>query len=54
MTDVTSAPTSTPAGTVKATAAVLHELGAPLVIEEVELSAPCEGEVLVRMRGVGI
>jgi aryl-alcohol dehydrogenase len=54
MTDVTSAPTSTPAGTVMATAAVLHELGAPLVIEEVELSPPCEGEVLVRMRGVGI
>lgn len=54
MTDVTPAPATTPAGTVKARAAVLHELGAPLVVQEVELSAPTQGEVLVRMRGVGI
>jgi aryl-alcohol dehydrogenase len=54
MTDVTPATAPASAGTVKASAAVLHELGAPFVIEEVELSAPCEGEVLVRMRGVGI
>jgi aryl-alcohol dehydrogenase len=41
-------------GTTTTRAALLREVGAPLVIEEVELCAPQEGEVLVRMRGVGI
>lgn len=42
------------AGGVTATAAVLEEVGAPLRLAEVEVSAPGEGEVLVRMRAVGI
>jgi aryl-alcohol dehydrogenase len=41
-------------GGVRATAALLEEVGAPLRLAEVELGAPAEGEVLVRMRGVGI
>jgi aryl-alcohol dehydrogenase len=54
MTDVTPATTQGPGATTTATAAVLHELGAPLRLEEVQLDAPREGEILVRMRGVGI
>ena len=57
MSDATSATAETPArsdGTVTATAAVLREVGEPLQLEEVELSAPGEGEILVRMRGVGV
>jgi aryl-alcohol dehydrogenase len=54
MAEVTSGVAETPTGTVTATAAVLREIGEPLQLEEVELSAPGEGEVLVRMRGVGI
>jgi aryl-alcohol dehydrogenase len=38
----------------RAQAAVLREVGGPLVIEEVELDEPGPGEVLVRMAGVGI
>jgi aryl-alcohol dehydrogenase len=38
----------------KVTAAVLREIDAPLEIEDLELDALAEGEVLVRMKGVGI
>jgi aryl-alcohol dehydrogenase len=41
-------------GATTATAALLREVDAPLQIEEVQLSEPGEGEILVRMRGVGI
>jgi aryl-alcohol dehydrogenase len=41
-------------GTITATAALLRDVGAPLQLEEVQLSEPDEGEILVRMRGVGI
>jgi aryl-alcohol dehydrogenase len=41
-------------GTTTARAALLREVGAPLEIEDVQMSAPREGEILVRMRGVGI
>ncbi|HEY2175141.1 MAG TPA: NAD(P)-dependent alcohol dehydrogenase [Mycobacteriales bacterium] len=41
-------------GGVRATAALLEEVGAPLQLAEVDLGAPAEGEILVRMRGVGI
>jgi aryl-alcohol dehydrogenase len=44
--------TGTPA--ITATAAVLRDVGAPLQLEQVQLSEPGEGEILVRMRGVGI
>ena len=37
-----------------ASAAILREVGAPLSIEQIELDALQPGEVLVRMRGVGI
>jgi aryl-alcohol dehydrogenase len=45
---------STTVGTTTASAALLRDVGAPLEIEEVQLSAPGEGEILVEMRGVGI
>ena len=35
-------------------AAVLHEVGAPLVVEEVEVAAPRAGEVLVRLAASGV
>ena len=35
-------------------AAVLYEYGAPLVIEELELDPPREGELLVRMAASGV
>ena len=38
----------------KATAALLREIDAPLTIEEIELDELQAGEVLVRIRGVGI
>jgi len=50
----TDSPRTTDAGTTTASAALLRDVGAPLEIEDVELSAPGEGEILVRMRGVGI
>ncbi len=50
----TDATPATDAATTTASAALLREVGAPLEIEEVQLSAPGEGEILVRMRGVGI
>jgi aryl-alcohol dehydrogenase len=37
-----------------ATAAILEEVDAPLQLHEVQIDAPRENEVLVRMRGVGI
>jgi aryl-alcohol dehydrogenase len=40
--------------TVTATAALLREIGDPLTLEEVQVDAPEEGEVLVRMKGAGI
>jgi aryl-alcohol dehydrogenase len=40
--------------TTAATAALLRDVDGPLRLEEVEVSAPGEGEILVRMRGVGI
>jgi hypothetical protein len=48
------APDATPAtgGGTTTARGVAREVGAPLEIEE--LSAPREGEILVRMRGVGI
>jgi aryl-alcohol dehydrogenase len=45
---------STGARAVAATAALLRDVGSPLQLEEVQISAPGEGEILVRMRGVGI
>jgi aryl-alcohol dehydrogenase len=45
---------ATSGGTTTATVALLRELGAPLTLEEVQVSEPGEGEILVRMRGVGI
>jgi aryl-alcohol dehydrogenase len=45
---------STGTPTITATAAVLRDVGAPLQLEQVQLSEPGEGEILVRMRGVGI
>src|ERR1700716_2935395 len=50
----TAATPTTDGGTTTASAALLREVGAPLEIEEVQLSEPGEGEILVRMRGVGI
>jgi aryl-alcohol dehydrogenase len=50
----TAATPATDGGMTKASAALLREVGAPLEIEEVQLSAPREGEILVRIRGVGI
>jgi len=38
----------------KTTAAVLHEVGKPLEIEELELAAPGEGEVLIRYTHAGL
>jgi Zn-dependent alcohol dehydrogenase len=35
-------------------AAVLHESGAPLVIEEIRLDPPGDGEVLVRVAASGV
>jgi aryl-alcohol dehydrogenase len=43
-----------PGGGVRAKAALLEEVGGPLRLAGVDLCAPAEGEVLVRMRGVGI
>jgi len=54
MTEVSSSVEQTPATTITATAALLREIGEPLSLEEVQLSEPGEGEVRVRMRGVGI
>ena len=53
---IQASPAASPAdgGTTEATVALLREVGSPLVLEQVELSAPGEGEILVRMRGVGI
>jgi aryl-alcohol dehydrogenase len=50
----TAATPATDGGTTTASAALLRDVGAPLEIEEVQVSAPREGEILVRMRGVGI
>jgi aryl-alcohol dehydrogenase len=41
-------------GRVRATVALLEEVGAPLRLADVDLDAPIEGEILVRMHGVGI
>ena len=38
----------------KTKAAVLYQLGEPLEIEEVELQAPKDGEVLVKVAGAGV
>ena len=38
----------------KVKAAVAHAAGKPLVIEEVDLEGPAEGEVLVEMQATGI
>ncbi len=38
----------------RATAAVLHAPGADLVLEEVEIDDPREGEVLVELRATGV
>jgi aryl-alcohol dehydrogenase len=46
--------TAEPLATTTATAAILEEVDAPLQLHEVEIDAPRENEVLVRMRGVGI
>jgi aryl-alcohol dehydrogenase len=50
----TDSPITTHGGVTTASVALLRDVGAPLEIAEVELSAPGEGEILVRMRGVGI
>jgi aryl-alcohol dehydrogenase len=39
---------------VRATAALLEEVGAPFALADVELSVPAENEVLVRIHGAGI
>jgi S-(hydroxymethyl)glutathione dehydrogenase/alcohol dehydrogenase len=39
---------------VKSVAAVLHEAGKPLEIEEIELDGPAEGEVLIRFTHAGL
>jgi alcohol dehydrogenase (nicotinoprotein) len=39
---------------VKSVAAVIHEIGKPLEIEEIELDGPAEGEVLVRYTHAGL
>ena len=44
----------TSAGSQRIRAAVLHEVGAPLRVEEVELEAPRAGEVRVRVAAAGI
>ena len=44
----------TSAGSRLIRAAVLHEVGAPLRVEEVELEAPRAGEVLVRVAAAGV
>jgi len=41
-------------GRIKARAAVMRSLGAPWTIEDVEISAPREDEVLIRLVGTGI
>ena len=38
----------------KTTAAVVHEAGKPLEIEELDLAGPGDGEVLVRFTHAGI
>jgi alcohol dehydrogenase len=38
----------------KIRAAVLHEVGQPLIIEELELDPPGQGEVLVQMKAAGL
>src|SRR3712207_203632 len=38
----------------KIRAAVLEEFGAPLVVQDVELAGPREGEVLVRLQACGV
>jgi aryl-alcohol dehydrogenase len=45
---------ATVAEPITAKAAVLREVGEPLSLEDVELSPPGEGEIRVKMRGVGI
>ena len=45
---------STEAGSTKARAAIVRAVNAPWTIEDVEVSAPREDEVLVRMVGTGI
>ena len=39
---------------VKIRAAVLEEFGEPLVVQELELTEPSEGEVLVRLVACGV
>ncbi|MDT7750188.1 MAG: hypothetical protein QOD96_3850, partial [Pseudonocardiales bacterium] len=38
----------------KTVAAVLHEIGKPLEIEELDLDGPAEGEVLIRYTHAGL
>ena len=38
----------------KTKAAVLYEVGQPLVVEEIELDDPKEGEVLVKVGAAGV
>jgi aryl-alcohol dehydrogenase len=38
----------------RATAAVLRQIGGPVALEEVEIDAPREGEVLVELRATGV
>ena len=38
----------------KTRAAIAYEVGKPLVVEEVELEGPKEGEVLVELRATGV
>jgi aryl-alcohol dehydrogenase len=45
---------TTETGAVRATVALLEEVGAPLKLAEVELGPPAEGEILVRIVGAGI
>jgi aryl-alcohol dehydrogenase len=54
MTEVSTGVEQAAPSTITATAAVLREVGEPLSLEEVQLAEPGEGEVRVKMRGVGI
>jgi aryl-alcohol dehydrogenase len=54
MTATKHGPDVTETGSVRATVALLEEVGAPLRLVEVDLGPPVEGEILVRIVGAGI
>ena len=54
MSAIQDSPSATETGAVRATVALLEEVGAPLTLAEVELGPPADGEILVRIVGAGI